>query len=186
MPRSLRRTKAAVLLVVLTGCGGGSPEAVSTGTPSPVVTTTPSTPTPTRPLTEAQAILAAYRGYWDELVIAGRTADFRRSALANYATDDLLRTTLETLRRHYEKQETIRGTVRLDPRVDRIDGATAIVKDCQNTGRWLVYDRNGRVVRPGVERFDLVTAKLLRRDGVWKVSEKSTARGACPSPRSSP
>ena len=85
-------TAVVVLVLAAAGCGGGGGgEAASpttTGEPSP--TSEPTSPSTT--LTDEEAVLAAYQGYWDTWLAANDPPNPDHPDLERYATGAALRT----------------------------------------------------------------------------------------------
>ena len=79
-------TAVVVLVLAAAGCGGGGGgEAASpttTGEPSP--TSEPTSPSTT--LTDEEAVLAAYQGYWDTWLVANDPPNPDHPDLERYAT----------------------------------------------------------------------------------------------------
>jgi hypothetical protein len=153
---------SAVLLLV--GCSPRAARqvdgATSTSSVGPTTTTDP------RP-----AILAAYRAHWADVVEAGKTADWRSPRLADHATGETLQTVRDNLRKIRSDGEVVRGTIRLHPRVTSVQGATAILSDCNDATDLLRYD--ARTGAPKEQRkTDIVQATVTLRlvNGAWLVS----------------
>jgi len=78
---------------------------------------------PTTTLDPRNEILAAYRGFWADVIEAGKTADADSPRLDDHATDRALDNLRSDYRRLRAKGEVVRGTVRLHPRVASVRGS---------------------------------------------------------------
>ena len=87
------------LVLAAAGCGGGGvDEADATATTVEPSTTTEPTSPPTA-LTDEQAVLAAYQGYWDTWLAANDPPDPDHPDLARYATGAALAKVRESIAR---------------------------------------------------------------------------------------
>ena len=176
-----RLALAAALLGLLAGCSGSEgSDQVAVATTSPA-TAPAATATTADPQAEQRAaVLAAYRAYWDDVVAAGRTADWRSPRLDDHATGEALAQTRATLRALARRGLVAKGTVSLRPKVLRLSGTTAVVYDCNSTSGFLAYDaRTGQLRdRPSGQRNGK-TVTLIREGGTWKVTKAETERGRC-------
>jgi hypothetical protein len=174
-PARQRRCFALVLAIMIlaTGCsgrarnqnGGGGSTASTTG---PATTADPS-----------NAVLAAYRAHWADVIEAGKTADWRSPRLDDHATGEVLKTVRANYRRIQADGEVVRGTVRLHPRVVSVQGSTAIIRDCNDVTDFLRYD--AKTGAPREERkTDIAELEATLRlvNGHWLVS-KTTVKGPC-------
>lgn len=181
--RSWTRAGAALALAAaVSGCRAGSPDVTPTpsaSSPTPPPSPTPPSPTPTF---DQSTPVAAYRAFYAALVAAGRTADWQSLQSTSTATvsGSALRVVVENLRRHATRGETLRGTIMLNPSLERLSGSSATVRDCQDSSGWRIYDRTGRAKGPGTSQRTRVVARLVRTGGIWKVHAFiSFDRGAC-------
>jgi hypothetical protein len=163
-------TVTAVLLLV--GCsdqaGGQVDGGSSTSAAGPTTTTDPS-----------QAILAAYRGFWADVIEAGKTADWRSPRLDDHATDRALANVRRDYQRLQANGEVVRGTVRLHPSVVSVQGTTAVVHDCNDATDFLRYD--AKTGAPKEQRkTDIAEAEVTLRlvNGSWLVSQ-TVVKQAC-------
>jgi hypothetical protein len=155
-------TVSAILLLM--GCTDNAGSSVDEGSSSSSVG--PTTTTDPRP-----AVLAAYRAHWADVVEAGKTADWRSPRLDDHATGETLQTVRDNLRKIQSDGEVVRGTVRLHPRVTSVQGATAILSDCNDATDLLRYD--AKTGAPKEQRkTDIVQAEVTLQfvNGAWLVS----------------
>jgi hypothetical protein len=139
--RPLRPTAAAAavaLLLVLSVGGCTNADGVIRETPTPGTgTATPSlssaTPTPTM---EEQRILAQYRGFFVALTPTSEApAAQRRQLLEPYATDPVLTRTLSGMRGSDNLGQVGYGEEVVRPKITKIEGGVAYVRDCQDASR---------------------------------------------------
>lgn len=170
----------AILLVVATVTGGCDTADRSTPQPS---STTPAGSRPsasTQPTTQA-AVLAAYRAYWDDVIAAGKTADWQSPRLADHATGQALQTVRDHYRQLRAEGMVDRGTVTLHPRVAALQDDTATIQDCVDTSKFLKYDaKTGALRDTSIPGLDNIVITLKRIKGAWLVTQ-TAGRGKCPS-----
>jgi hypothetical protein len=176
---------AVLLLVVLAaaGCGGdgaGKAAAASTiTTVAPTTTAAPATTTSNKQATAA-AVLAAYRAFWDDVVAAGKTADWQSPRLTQHATGKVL----DRIRGQFRALEfqgwVARGTIKVSPRLVALRGRTATVQDCVDTSQYRRYDpKKQQWLDPLGGQPDRQRSTLTRNgQGDWKVAE-SVVSGKC-------
>jgi hypothetical protein len=134
---------------------------------------------PTTTLDPRAEILAAYRGFWADVIEAGKTADANSPRLDDHATDRALDNVRSDYRQLHAKGEVVRGTVRLHPRVASVRGSTATVTDCNDVTDFLRYD--AKTGAPREERkTDIATVEVTLRlvNGKWLVS-KTVVKQPC-------
>jgi hypothetical protein len=173
---------AAVLASCSSGTGAaGNPTTsaqVSRGAAPTSATTRPST-TDARSAAEA-AVLAAYRGYWADVVAVGKTADWESPRLAEHATGQALaeaRATFHTLK---TRGQVARGTVDLRPTVLSVSGRSATLYDCNSTSQFLAYDaKTGALRDKSSGRRNGKTVTLTLQGSAWKVANVVTEVGTC-------
>ncbi len=128
-------TAVVVLVLAAAGCGGGGGgEAASpttTGEPSP--TSEPTSPSTT--LTDEEAVLAAYQGYWDTWLVANDPPNPDHPDLERYATGAALAKVAGVDRSHRSVGQVLRlpesASIRApEPSRAAGDGSTATVVDC--------------------------------------------------------
>jgi hypothetical protein len=163
-------TASAVLL--LAGCGLRSARQVDGG--SSTSSSGPTTTADPRP-----AIVAAYRGFWADVIEAGKTADADSPRLDDHATDRALDNLRNDYRRLRANGEVVRGTVRLHPRVASVSSSTAIVSDCNDVTDFLRYDAKTGAPREQ-RKADIAEVEVTLRlvDGKWLVS-KTVVKQPC-------
>ncbi len=88
--RNVLGAAVVVLVLAMAGCGSGEVEGETTPTTAAPGTTTVPTPPPTT-LTDEEAVLAAYQGYWDTWLAANDPPNPDHPDLAEYATGPALR-----------------------------------------------------------------------------------------------
>ncbi len=171
--------------LVLAACGkggyNGSLAAATTATAPTVKGSTATTQAVAAPAATRAAILAAYHGYWDALVAAGKTANPNYPGLARYATGAALvqaQTHFDQLR-HAGQVDL--GTVTLHPTITSVGPRVAAISDCTDTTHWLRRDAKTGALRENPATApdkDLVSLTLT--GGTWKVSYL-TRMGTCAS-----
>jgi hypothetical protein len=189
-PRLSPGTRAVVALglaggLLVAGCGKGG----YNGSLAPTTTAAASTasgPTATTqavavPAAAKAALLAAYHGYWDALIAAGKTADASNPALARFATG----AALSEARSHFaglkQAGQVDLGTVALHPTIVSVAAKVASIQDCADTTHWLRRDAaTGALRETPATAPEKDTVVLLLTDGTWKVSYV-TRKGTCAS-----
>jgi hypothetical protein len=175
-----------LVLIVVMGLAACSDEsdakdAAVTRTTGQAVTTT-STSTATTAATEDQkaAVLAAYRAFWDDVVAAARTADWRSPRLDDHATGKMLDRIRSQLRGLQFQGWVARGTIQVSPRLVDLAGKKATVQDCVDTSRFRRYDPKKRQwLDSGGGQPDRQRSTLtLDAQGHWKVAD-SEVSGKC-------
>jgi hypothetical protein len=179
-PLPFRRLIAALATMLVMAAAGGCDGAGSRRVPASSGPAASRVPASTQPASQA-AVLAAYRAYWDDVIAAGKTADWQSPQLANHATGQAL----QTVRDHYRQLRAEglidRGTVTLHPRVTALRDETATIQDCTDTSRFLKYDaKTGALRDTSVPELDNIEITLQRIKGAWTVTQ-TAGRGKCPS-----
>ena len=167
---------AALVLAIMMLAAGCTDRARSQGDDGG---TSASSTGPTTTADPTNAILAAYRAHWADVIEAGKTADWRSPRLDDHATGEVLKTVRDNYRRIQADGEVVRGTVRLHPRIASIRGSTAIVRDCNDVTDFIRYD--AKTGAPREERkTDIAELEALLRlvNGRWLVS-KTILKGSC-------
>ena len=160
-----------VTMVAVTACKDtAEPESSAQRSPSP----------PARSITAAPsaepraAALAAYRGMWSAFVAASNSGATVTPALATYTSGSALQVLNRGLATNKRKAVTSKGSPAMSPMVTSIRPVeaptSAMITDCVDDTRWLLYGANGRLVDdvPGGRRH--ATAKVEKTNGVWKVT----------------
>lgn len=146
---------SAVLLLCLTGCTSGDPEAAEA---------TDTAPSAASPTDEEQAALAAYTGMWDAVVAASHGDEEASRALDDHAVGsarELMRTALTEAAAGGETE----GEPVLDPAIDVEGPERAVVDDCVDDSAWGTGGTGGTA---GARRVD---ATLIHDGLAWRVSE---------------
>ncbi len=176
----------AVAGLAVAGCGksrysGGLAPATTT---AKAAASTPTTSAPAAaqiPANTKAAVLAAYHGYWDALITAGKTADAHNPDLARFATG----TALVEAQAHFtglkQQGQVDLGTVTLHPTIASVGAKIASINDCADTTHWLRRDaKSGALRETPATAPDKDTVVLLLTEGTWKVSYV-TRKGTCAS-----
>ncbi len=181
----LRRGRRArlVALLVLGAVLTGACVSESKGSPAAGAATTgaPSTTGQTDSRVAAEtAVLNSYRAFWDDVVAAGRKADWQSPRLADHAAGQALK----QVRDHYKALQAAGlvdlGTVELHPKVVSLAEQTATVNDCVDVSRFLRHDAKTLEPRETPDpRLDAGVATLTLSGGVWKVTS-TVQKGKCP------
>lgn len=186
MPPARRRLRLGVASVVLAGlvvagCSGdddkpSSAPSTTTATPAEETTsTTSSAPTTITTVVgtpdENQAIIAAYRSFWDAYIAAANPMNPEHPALAERAVGEELDTVRRTILARKSAGEIFQGTMDLAPKVTSVLGDRATVRDCHDDNLVVLDAATGTVKEPDDPVRKLVSVALVRGDGgVWKVS----------------
>ncbi|WP_186782493.1 hypothetical protein [Streptomyces sp. CBG9] len=172
-----RLAGAAVLVVLLAGCGG-EPAAAPDPKASPEASaeSAPSAPADPRS-TEERAVLAAYRGMWREQMAAYRKASVKGTRLKEYAALNALSRIELDVRQMKEAGTVATGDLGHDPAVAALDleakgGPTARITDCLDLADW-AEERDGKPLplpssQPTRYR---ATAEAQRWEGRWRITE---------------
>jgi hypothetical protein len=171
--RNVLGATVVVLALATAGCGGGGvDEADATATTVEPSTTSEPTPPPTT-LTDEQAVLAAYQGYWDTWLVANDPPDPDHPDLARYATGAALERDREAISNHRLLRQVVRlpegSRWRHEPTVESLSGDQAVVTDCSVDDSTLVDEPSGRVLNDEVASFRLRAVLTSSPDG-WRVS----------------
>jgi hypothetical protein len=172
--RNVLGATVVVLVLATAGCGGGGvDEADATATTvEPSTTSEPSSPPTT--LTDEQAVLAAYQGYWDTWLVANDPPNPDHPDLGRYATGAALAKVRESIANHRSVGQVLRLPVNSisehRSRVVALDGRTAVLSDCSiDDGLVLAYG-SGTVLNDAVGTW-LIRATLEWSGGAWLVKE---------------
>jgi hypothetical protein len=171
------------VVLVLSSCSGdgGAEGAIATTTTGQAPTTVAATTTTRSPEANTKAaVLAAYRAFWDDVVAAARTADWRSPRLDDHATGKML----DRIRGQFRALEfqgwVARGTIEVSPRLASLTGRKATVQDCVDGSRFRRYDPKKRQwLDSGGGQPDRQRSTLtLDGQGNWKVAD-SEVSGKC-------
>jgi len=171
--------------LVMAGCGkggySGSLAPTTTAAAAAAKGTTATTQAVAAPAATKNAILAAYQGYWDALIAAGKTADASSPALARFATGIALSDAKTHFADLKHQGQVDLGTVALHPTIVSADAKIASISDCADTTHWLRRDaKTGALRETPATAPEKDTVVLLLTDGTWKVSYV-TRKGTCAS-----
>jgi len=172
-----------VIILALAACSGdsGAEGVAATSTTGRAATTT-SASTATTAATEDRetAVMTAYRAFWNDVVAAARTADWRSPRLDDHATGEMLDRIRSQLRGLQFQGWVARGTIQVSPRLVGLTSKKATVQDCVDTSRFRRYDPKKRQWldsgggQPDRQRSTLI----LDAQGHWKVAD-SEVSGKC-------
>ncbi len=170
-------TAVVVVVLAAAGCGGGGGDEAA----SPSTTTEPSpTSEPTSPsttLTDEEAVLAAYQGYWDTWLAANDPPNPDHPDLERYATGAALAKVRESIANHRSVgQGVVRplGSVgRRSPELVTIGSWAAEVSDCSVDDTQLVDLASGNVLDGSVVTWQFKSVLTLS-GGQWRVSDVTT------------
>ncbi|WP_148311471.1 hypothetical protein [Amycolatopsis japonica] len=176
--RALPAVLAGAAVLLLVGCSGGTDQV------------SPSSPNLSAPPQEASsaghdersAVEAAYSAFWSRtLQTDDEPEDSWRAAMAAVAVDPQLTTTLNAMRAQKQAGIKVYGDVTARIQSVQVDGASAIVRDCQDASRTGQADAaTGDPKTVGVPR-NPVSADLKRdsSDGRWRVAKVAFPGGTC-------
>jgi hypothetical protein len=174
-----RAVALAILLACVSACSSSDGTTLPSASPSPSVTASMTPSAVDSGVAERATVEAAYRSYWRVVIDAGRTADWRAPALTEWTTGAALRTLQRRFYALSRNGQTLRGSIRLNPRVVSVTPDKAAVRDCHDSAGLLVYDRNGRPMGTGSPRLDLAQVTLVKVGDQWKVSDIKIPAGGC-------
>ncbi|MFR9802024.1 MULTISPECIES: hypothetical protein [Pseudonocardia] len=176
-----------VALALVAGCSMGTPPDVTTPSSTPPAAPPPrASPTPSADELAGQEALAAYRGMWEDFVVAGTTSDWQSAELGRHATGVALTNLSRGLYADSANGLVTRGEPLLSPEVSSVEPVDApvrvVVTDCGDSTNWLKYreeDDSLATEGPGGRR--LINAVVERQsDGSWKVSDYGVQElGSC-------
>ncbi len=176
-----QRARLVALLVFSVALAGGC-VGESRGSPAATAATTgaPTTASQTDSRVAETAVLSSYRAFWDDVVAAGRKADWQSPRLADHAAGQAL----QQVRDHYRALRAAGlvdlGTVELHPKVVSLAERSATVNDCVDVSRFLRHDAKTLEPRETPDpRPDAGVATLTLTGGVWKVT-RTVQKGKCP------
>ena len=188
MAETARRRATLVLAVMglslLASCsgaeGGGGPVSGPSTTSATGSTRSATTRQPAATTNPRAAVLAAYRGFWADVVAASHTADFRSPRLDDHARGQPVSAIRDHLRQLQQAGLVDRGDIGLAPRVVSANSATARIRDCQDLTGFLKYDAKTGELRdqPSGNRY-LAEATVTRIGSEWKVTQVAQAVSVC-------
>lgn len=180
------RSVLVVAVVLLAGCSVGTPPDDTAPPSAPPAPSQQVPPTPSADELAGQEALAAYRGMWEDFVVAGTTSDWQSPELGRHATGVALTNLSRGLYADSANGLVTRGEPVLSPEASSVEPAGApvrvIVTDCGDSTNWLKYreeDDSLATQGPGGRR--LINAVVERQsDGSWKVSDYGVQElGSC-------
>lgn len=162
-PRSRQLLVTVIVGLVGAGCSSSAsttPE--STASTSSIVTSTT--------LDQGEeAVLDAYRRYWQIYIAVGSEMKLPDPRLAEVATGDELRQLNGAFLADQAAGQVLRGTIDLAPEVLERTPERALVRDCQASQILVIERATGRPLGPAPPERTLITVTMLRDTGVWKV-----------------
>ncbi|MGK4584312.1 hypothetical protein [Kitasatospora sp. HPMI-4] len=179
----------AILLTVLTACGGdgsagstdrlASPGA-SVAVPAPVTPsggTAPESAAPTEGPEGAvgRVVLRAYQAWWDAQTAAFAQSGSDGSQLQAYSSGLALSEAVASLHQLHEARLVMIGSPHNSPVVKAIDlesnPQTASVEDCLDVGDWHQADAATKALKDPKQRLSryVATAGLRKTDGRWMI-----------------
>ncbi|SDU12038.1 hypothetical protein [Amycolatopsis keratiniphila] len=165
-------------VVLLVGCSGGTGQV----TPSSPNLSAPPQAATSSGQDERAAVKTAYSAFWSRTLQADdEPEETWRAAMAAVAVDPQLTTTLNAMRTQKQAGIKVYGDVTARIQSVEVDGASAIVRDCQDASRTGQADATtGDPKTVGVPR-NPVSADLKRdsSDGRWRVAKVAFPGGTC-------
>jgi hypothetical protein len=169
----------STVALALASCSSGTPSGSATITSTPSAPPSSAAPTTSAsPVDQAkQAALAAYRGMWQDFVVAGTTSDWQSASLGQYATGIALTNMSRGLYADHYNGLVTKGEPVLNPSVSSVDPPTdpkkIIITDCGDSTHWLKYRAsNGQLADNTPGGRQLINAIVEKQaDGSWKVTD---------------
>lgn len=166
-------TAVVVVVLAAAGCGGGGGDEAA----SPSTTTEPSpTSEPTSPsttLTDEEAVLAAYQGYWDTWLAANDPPNPDHPDLERYATGAALAKVRESIANHRSVGQVVKlptpSVSAHHPVIESFKPGEAVVLDCQVDDSRLIDAASGLVLNDEVGTVE-TRAVVVLEAGRWRVS----------------
>ena len=164
LPISRHLALALLAGFIAAGCSSSSsPETTATPTTTPPATTTTVN-------TVEQAVLDAYRRYWDVYIAVGSEMKLPDPRLAEVATGEALRTLGGAFLADKADGHALRGTIDLAPKVIERTSGNALVRDCYASRIVVVDAVSGQPLGPPRPDRVLVTVTLVPEATTWKVA----------------
>jgi hypothetical protein len=159
-----------IAVVMLGGCGSGSPRSSSSTTSVAAVSST------TLPAGgPAEMALAAYRGMWADMVIASRTSDYQSPLLPQHASGAALSLLIQGLAKNQESGIVTKGQPTLHPQVTSLTPEAtptqATITDCVNDTHWLDYKSTGGLLNATPGGRHATTAIVTEAMSNWTVTK---------------
>ena len=167
----------ALTLTVGACSGGEDPDGALAAPTAPTTAPAPDTSSTTPP--EEEAIEAAYREFWGAYLEAADPMDPSDPVLAEHAVNPQLERLQRSFLARRSSGEVIRGTLDLAPKVERVEGGTALVIDCyaDSTGVYDAESGERKDTASGVRHE--ITAELVLDGAVWKVRDITREGEGC-------
>ena len=162
-PRSRHLLVTVAAGLVAAGCSSSA-----STTPEPTASTS-SIATSTTLDKDEQAVLDAYRRYWQIYIAVGSEMKLPDPRLAEVATGEGLRTLGSAFLADKAGGHLLRGTIDLAPKVVDLAPDKALVRDCYASHILVVDAATGRPLGPERPERVLVTVTLVPENGAWKV-----------------
>ena len=161
-------------LVLAGGCGSAAPPAAD----EPAIEPPPS---PHAHLGGDETVVRqAYERFWQvSQAVPHLPPDRQRLELAAVAAEPLAERMAGALAAQRTRDVTVYGTV--TPRISdvRLDGDTAVVRDCQDASRSGQADGSGRPRTVGLARNPVSATVQRSADGAWRVADVAYPGGSC-------
>jgi hypothetical protein len=173
----------AVTLLLTAGCKGNDAASLEQPDARPSATTSTETaPTSAATQSAVDGVLAQYRGFWSVVVpVADAPRDRRKKMLEPYSVDPALSRILRGVVAAETYGRSSYGEYVLRPDPPTIKGATATVRDCQDSSGVGLRDRKtGKRLTRGRSHDPVVTTLRRGADGVWRVATVEYLDGSCP------
>jgi hypothetical protein len=181
LSRAVLAAGLAAVAVAAAACAG---QPATVALPAKGGTTVPSQAALTGPRrTAAQAVTAAYQGYWQAYAAAmnSSNAGRARAILAPYSTPGGSAALIASLRRVWRAHEVAYGGAVTHVRGVRITGRRASVHDCLDLSHFGVQNKTtGQVVSNSFGLPDLdYYVTLVLSGGRWRVSNMTPVEAPC-------
>lgn len=157
-----------LLVALLAGFVAAGCSSSASTTPKPTAST-PFTATSTTLDQGEQAVVDAYRRYWQIYIAVGSEMKLPDPRLAEVATGEGLRTLGSAFLADKAGGHVLRGTIDLAPKVVELAPDKALVRDCYASHILVVDAATGRPLGPERPERVLVTVTLVPESGTWKV-----------------
>jgi len=166
-----------VVLSFSAACSGSSSDIAQ---PPAGTSTTPSSSTTQ---SDADRVLAQYRGFWALLPsVAAAPAAKRSAMLKPYAANPELTSLLTGMKKQDQAGQRIYGRNVPRPSVDSLSAPqrVAVIRDCQDSSHSGVEQKSDhRHLTVGTARNLVVTTMRLGDDGTWRVSYVTYPKAKC-------
>ncbi|MBN6034167.1 hypothetical protein JYK18_04585 [Amycolatopsis sp. 195334CR] len=110
---------------------------------------------------------------WNDMAVAGETADWRNPVLARHATGIALTTITRGMYSHHANGLVSKGRPKNSPRARTAKLGKIMIEDCGDSTNWLLYRADTGALADeepdGRRHINAVVEKQV--DGVWRVTE---------------